>query len=135
MTLRNRYASGDLMKVEETSIPKVQVGGSEYPAMSVYAFREKTTWSVMVLSRKLDGFTPANLRLPFTKATKITLHKLSDDPRQTNRDKMNVEIESLEIPAPLLKEGNLAVNERSGGSKEGMPAGSIFFYVLEEAAK
>ncbi len=143
LALRNRYASGDLMVVQERSVPTFQRGKETYPLVGAYAMRDKDRWSVFVVSRKLDGkhdgsgfgdgFTPVRLALPFARAGKITLHKLTGDPRLTNREKMNIDIQTQEVPAAALEKGALAVNERTGGSKDGMPPGSIYLYVFEGA--
>jgi len=103
--------------------------------------RDGGRWSVFVVSRKLDGkhdgadfgdgYTPVTLRLPVAKAARITLHKLTGDPRLTNRDKMNIAIQSQEVPAGALVGGVLTVNEQTGGGKGGMPPGSVFLYVIE----
>ena len=78
-----------------------------------------------------DGYTPVNLHVPFRKCGKITLHKLAGDPRLGNRERMNIEIQSQEVPASELGEGKFAVNERSGGGPGGVPPGSIYLYVFE----
>ena len=138
MTLRNRCAAGDLMTVEEASVPVLERGKKAYPLVGAYAFRQGDAWSVFCVSRKLngahdgqdfgDGYTPVTLRLPFVRARQITLHKLSADPRKTNREAMNVAIEAMDLPAEALARGAFAVNERSGGGAGGLPPGSIFCY-------
>lgn len=143
LAMRNRYASGDLMVVEERSVPTLQHKKETYPLVGAYAMRDKDRWSVFVVSRKLDGnhdgtdfgdgSTPVKLVLPFQKAGKITLHKFAGDPRLTNNDKMSIAIQSQDVPASALDKGTLAVNEQTGGVKGGMPAGSIFLYVFEAA--
>jgi len=145
LSLRNRYASGDLMAVEERSVPTLQRKKAVYPLIGAYAMRDKDRWSVFVLSRKLDGehdgadfgdgATPVTLHLPFAKATKVTLHKLAGDPRLTNRDEMNIQIKSQEVPAAGLDPAarTFAINEKTGGARGGMPPGSVFLYVFEGA--
>ncbi len=145
MVLRNRHASGDLMVVEERSVPTFQRGKDTYPLAGAYALRDGNRWSVFVVSRKLDGqhdgadfgdgTTPVTLRLPFTRARQITLHKLAGDPRSNNREKMNVSIQSQPVPASALKAGVFAVNAETGGLAGGMPPGSIYLYVFEGAAQ
>ena len=143
LVLRNRYASGDLMAVEERSAPTLQRRKGTHPLIGGYALRDKDRWSVFVVSRKLDGqhdgvdfgdgTTPVTFRLPFAKADKITLHKLAGDPRLTNREKMSIQIESQEIPPARLDAGSktLTINESTGAAKGGLPPGSIFLYVFE----
>ena len=91
MTLRNRYAAGDMLQVEAGSMPVLRHRKETYPLIKCGALRDGRRWSVFVLSRKLDaqydgqdlgdGYTPVTLHLPFKKAGKIMLHKLAGDPR------------------------------------------------------
>ncbi|MBI5724237.1 MAG: hypothetical protein HZA50_09790 [Planctomycetes bacterium] len=145
LKMRNRYASGDLMDVQETAMPTVNFGKKTYPLVGCYAMRDKNRWSVFVLSRKLggkhdnadfgDGATPVALTLPFKKCGKITLYTLTGDPRANNTDSMAVDIKTAEIPAKALSaDGKLVVNQDSGGVAGGLPQGSIFLYVFEDAA-
>ncbi len=141
LAMRNRFAGGDLMSVEEKSTPTIQWDKKTHPLVGAYAMRDGERWSVFVVSRKLDGkhdghefgdgSTAVTLRLPFKSAGKITLHKLAGDPRQSNREKLNIQPETREIPVAAIKDGTLVVNEASGGAKGGMPAGSILLYVFE----
>jgi hypothetical protein len=118
-------------------------GPRRYPLVGGYAMRDKDRWAIFVVSRRLDGnhdgadfgdgATPVRLALPFQKAGKITLHKLTGDPRLANTGKMNIAIQSQDVPAPALDKGALVIHEQTGGAKGGMPAGSIFLYVLETA--
>jgi len=145
LALRNRYASGDLMAVEERSVPTLQRRKETYPLVGAYAMRDKDRWSVFVVSRKLDGphdgvdfgdgSTPVTLRLPFAKASQISLHKLAGDPRRTNREKMNIQVESQSIPPARLNAENktFLLDESTGGGKSGLPPGAIYLYVFEGA--
>ena len=150
MALRNRYASGDLMDVKERSVPALRRASKRrrkadepYPLLGAYAMRDGDRWAVFVVSRKLDGkhdgvdfgdgYTPVTLHLPFEKAGKITLHRVSGDPRWTNRTKRLVAIRSQPVPAAALKKGSFVVDERSGGGKGGMPPGAIYLYVFQAA--
>jgi hypothetical protein len=141
MSLRNRFAAGDMLAIRARSMPSIRRAKDVYPLIKCAAMRDGRRWSVFVLSRKLnakygdqdlgDGYTPVTLHLPFQRAGKITLHKLAGDPRLSNREKMNVEIRSQDVLAGALGDGTLAVNEQSGGGPGGMPPGSIYLYVFE----
>ena len=131
LTLRNRYAAGDLMTVEAADVPTLKRGAGAYPLLGCYALREGKTWSVFVTSRQLDGALPVTVQLPLTSARKITLHTLAGDPRLTNREKMNITIQSVTIEPSALTRGKLAIGPASGGVAGGMPAGSIFLYTIE----
>jgi hypothetical protein len=141
LTLRNRFASGDLVEVQEKSVPTIRWDKKVYPLVGAYALRDGDRWSVIVVSRKLDGkhdgidfgdgCTPVLLRLPFQSASKITLHKLTGDPRQSNREKLAIAPQTVEVPAATLAGGVLRINAASGASPSGMPPGSILLYVFE----
>jgi len=140
--MRNRYAAGDLMAVEERSVPTLTRGKDSYPLAGAYAMRQGDRWSVFVVSRKLDGnhdghdfgdgFTRVALRLPFSSAEAITLYKMTGDPRLTNREKLNIRIRSQDIPADALRRGIFTINDQTGGSSGGLPPGSIYLYVFQE---
>jgi hypothetical protein len=139
LALRNRYASGEMMEVQEQDAPMFRRGQESYPLLGGYAMRDGDRWSVFVLSRMLDGnhdgvdfgdgTIPVTLRLPFTDARKITLHTLTGDPRASNREALNIEIRSQDVPPAALQNGALTVNPQTGG----LPPGSIYLYVFEGA--
>lgn len=141
LAMRNRFASGDLMGVEEKTGPTIARKKDVLPLIGVYALRDGNQWSVFVLSRKLDGkhdhadfgdgFTPVTLHLPFAQAGKITLHKLVGNPRATNREKENVSVQSQDLPPDALHKGTWLVNDKTGGGPGGMPPGTVFLYVFE----
>jgi len=143
LALRNRWASGDLMAVEEKTLPTILWDKKVYPLAGAYAMRDGSRWMVIVVSRKLDGLhdsidfgdghTPVTLRLPLKKTARITLHKLTGDPRQSNRQKLVIAPQTQEIPPAALADGKLAINAQTGGGENGLPPGSIFLYVIEGA--
>lgn len=151
LALRNRVGSGDLMTVTVNKTPtlarkekaKDKETVKEIPLVGAYAMRDGKRWTVFVVSRKLngnhdnvdfgDGSTPVTVHLPFQKTQKITLTKLTGDPRLSNRDKMNIAPQPVDVPGDSLQAGAMAVTEKTGGVAGGMPAGSIFAYVFEGA--
>jgi hypothetical protein len=145
LALRNRFASGDLMAVEEKSVPTIRWDKQIYPLVGAYALRDGDRWSIIVVSRKLDGkhdghdfadgSTPVTLRLPFTKASKITLHKLTGDPRESNREKLVISPRTEEIPPGAVSDGKLVIDGQSGGVRGGIPPGSILFYIMDGVVK
>ena len=124
-------AEDNMHKVKRSALPKA-------PMISVAASTRGDRVTLFLISRKLDhfpitgddGFTPARVQLPFSKAKKITLHKLAGDPRVEDRLKENTKLETLEIPAGRFA-GTLVVNETTGADKRGLPPASIFCYVFE----
>ncbi|MEI6519700.1 MAG: Ig domain-containing protein [bacterium] len=141
LTMRNRYASGDLMSVDEKSAPVLMRKTTPLSLTGAYAMRNGSKWSVFVVSRKLegnhdnfdygDGTTQVKLDLPFTKANKVTLYTLTGNPRLTNREKQNISIQTQSIPVTAIDDSTLTIDKKTGGSETGMPAGSIFLYVFE----
>ncbi|PTY06471.1 hypothetical protein DB346_00880 [Verrucomicrobia bacterium LW23] len=151
MKLRNTYASGNLMRVTETSAPTIAGpagrggAGAALPLTGAYAMHDPALkrWSVFVVNRKInatihgtdmgDGYAAVTLQLPFTAAERISLHKLSADPRTTNRESDKVKIESKDLDAKALgSDGKLIINTATGGGEKGLPPGSIYVYVFEE---
>jgi hypothetical protein len=141
LALRNRFARGDLMAVEEHSVPTIRWDKRVYPLVGAYALRDGSRWSVIVVSRKLDGrhdgidfgdgATPVTLRLPFQAAKKIILHKLTGDPRDSNREKLTIAPQTQDIAAGSLSNGTLVINAGTGGRQNGLPPGSILLFVFE----
>ena len=142
LVMRNRLASGDLMAVEEKGVPTIRWDKKTYPLVGAYALRDGDRWAVIVVSRKLDGkhegqdfgdgCTPVTLRLPIRSARKITVHKLTGDPRASNREKLVIAPKAEDVPADALADGVLAIDDHTGGSTHGMPPGSILIYVFEK---
>jgi hypothetical protein len=134
--------------VAEQSVPTLQRRGEKatawYPLVGAYALRNGDHWSLILLSRKLDGrhegvdfgdgCTPVTLHLPFARAGRITLHTLTGNPRLSNQDKLNIKPESKPVEAGTLSGGTFVVNERTGGGPGGLPPGSIFLYVFEQCS-
>jgi hypothetical protein len=148
LKMRNHYLKGDLMQVTEQSMPTYQRPGTEIqelPLIGCHAFYTPGQWSVVVYSRKLDGnhsgsdfgngVTPVTLTLPIESAESITLNKLTGNPRDNNRVTEKIQIQTETIPVDCLNpdEHTLVINEQSGGVGGGIPAGSIFMYVITEA--
>jgi hypothetical protein len=148
LTMRNRFASGDLMKVTATSGPTfdmtTKTGTLSEPLIGVYAMKDGKRWSVFVLSRKLnaningqdmgDGYNKVTIRLPFTSATVVNLQRLTGDPRANNiaDDKIKIELLPMD-PKQLSSSGDWPVNASTGGTAAGMPPGSIYLYTFEAA--
>jgi len=127
LAMRNQFASGDLMKVEETNLPTIDWEKKKYPAVGAYAMRDGKRWSVFVVSRSVSQSYPVTLNLPFQTAGKITLHTLAGDPRDTNIDESKITIQSKDLPANALKNGKLTINP--------MPPGCIYLYVFDQTSK
>lgn len=143
----NREATGTLLTVETLSVPSVDTVAFKRrqaipaaPLATVYATRNGDRVNVVCLSRKVagypdaghDGFTPFELRLPFTKAKSITLHRLTGSPEDHNIHSENVKSETLPIdPATLGSDGVFRIQPATGGDKRGLPPSEFFLYVFE----
>ena len=147
MSMRNHFATGSFVKVDEVQMPTCNFGAAPkaaaLPLVGAYAMKDGNRWSIFVLSRKLNGtaagqnmgngFNKVTLHLPFTSAASVTLHRLKADPRASNIDGENVKLESLPLGPGAVSAGTLTVNGTTGGGAEGMPPGAIFLYVIEGA--
>ncbi len=153
MVLRNSEIRGDKVKVTETSLPTMTlvrtnkaktIRHENQPLVRCYAFRDGDRWMVCLLSLKADGehdgidfgdgVTPCSVKLPFSRAQKITLHTLTGGLRDTNLEELKVERVSIDIPATALVDGVLAVNQHAGSPVGGLPPGELLLYVFEETS-
>lgn len=115
----------------------------EVPLVKCYAFRDGDRYTVAVLSLKLDGkhndqdfgdgYSPVTISLPFKSAAKISMMKLVGDPRDNNREERKVKLVEQSVPASALHGGLFQINETTGGGKGGIPPGTAFVYVFEDA--
>ena len=144
LALFNNHGTGDLLVTETRSAPAADLAAhkrrrarTNAPLVGIYATRKAGRVAVFVLSRKLgrfpdakdDGFTPVTLHLPFKKARKVALHKITGDPRAHNLDEWAVKaVVKQDIPfaAPFTM-----TRATTGEASDGMPPGSIFLYVFE----
>ena len=147
LTLFNREAAGDMLRVATESVPTMDIPAFKRrqaidgaPLAAVYATREGDRVNVFVLSRRYpgypeeagDGYTPVGLKLPFTKASKITLHRATGAPTDTNIDTETVRLERRAIPPSALRpDGRFVVNHDTGGSARGLPPAEALLYVFE----
>jgi hypothetical protein len=148
LMMRNLYAKGDTMvSATVNTYPTYLRNGALVPLVSSYAMRDdEGTYSVFLLSKKLDGYhddvtfgdgsTPVTLHLPFgSMPTRITLHKLtaSDgspaDPRDNNRFEENVVITSEDIDTAYYA-SDFVVDEDTGGMEGGMAPGTVYLYTF-----
>ena len=126
MTLRNRYARGEMVEVISSGVPTMKRGSEAIPLVGAYAMRDGRRWSVFLLSRTLDGSVPVTVRLPFDRVKSITLHTLAGDPRDTHLEASRIELQTRELAASVADGGTLTV-------EGGLPPGCIYLYVIEAA--
>jgi hypothetical protein len=147
LKLRNRYAQGtEMVATVHNSQPTLDNEGAQLPLISSYALRDDNSYSVFLISRKLNGdhdgvafgagMTPVTLHLPFDQVAGITRYRLespdgsSVDPRSNNRERLNVVIGSQTID-PALFAPTFVVNADTGGEEGGIPPGSINLLVFD----
>lgn len=146
LKMRNRYAQGSTMvQTVHNSEPTIDSDGKNIPLISSYALTDDYSWSVFVLSRKLDGnhdgvnfgdgYTPVTLHLPFDSARAITRYRLESpdgtpvNPRDNNRFAENVVLGKKTIN-PELFSSDFIIDEKTGGEVGGIPPGSINLFVF-----
>lgn len=146
LMMRNNFAYGDTMtETVHNTEPTLDRNGEDVPLIASYCLKSGWSYSVFVLSRKLDGdhdnvdfgtgYTPVTLHLPFTDPQRITLHKLAKpdgtpaNPRANNRGGMNIEVISDTIDLQHFSQ-DFAINENTGGYAEGMPPGTVYLYTF-----
>ena len=153
LALYNQFGAGQLLTTKTVSAPmwdfpayealdnttKVKRAAlPQAPLLSAYASAKGDRVTVFLISRKLDnfpvngddGFNQASVKLPFTKAKTITLHKLVGDPRVDDRFQEHVKVETVALD-PKAFNGTLSVNAQTGADARGLPPASIFCYVFE----
>lgn len=98
------------VSVNAIKTPTLDMPGNPYspptpaaPMVGCYAMRkpgeagQPADWSIFVLSRKLSGPTPVTMRLPVPPVGPFTLHSLAGDPKATNLQTMNVQMQTQGI--------------------------------------
>lgn len=147
LSLFNREGTGDMLKINTESVPTVDIpsfkrrkGVDSAPEAAVYATRKGDRVNVFVISRRYpnypaesgEGLTPVSLKLPFTKASKVTLHRATGVPEDTNLDGERVKLETVDIkPGALKPDGTFAVSADTGGDARGLPPAEAYLYVFE----
>jgi hypothetical protein len=127
LKMRNRLASGQMIRTVATRMPTLPWNNVERPLVGCYAFRDGAKLSVFALSRKLggvhdgrdfgDGSTPVTLNLPGNPVGLATLYTLTGDPRTNNRTAMVLTIQTQQV----------AVTRSHTFS---LPQGSIYLFVV-----
>jgi hypothetical protein len=145
LALFNREATGDMLDVATETVPTTDLPAfkrrkalRDVPLVAAYATRHGDRLNLLLLSRKLDhypeaaddGFTPVTVALPFARASRVTCHRMTGNPRATNLDAEDVRIEKVALPAqaaaPLF-----TLSAQTGADDRGLPPGATFLYVFE----
>lgn len=130
------------------STPTIESDGVELPLISSYTIKDETSYSVFILSRKLDGnhdgidfgngYTPVTLHLPFSEVTEITRYRLEKtdgspaNPRTNNISDLQVVIGSASID-PVNFSSEFVIAEKTGRESGGGAPGSINLFVFNLA--
>lgn len=143
VSLFNRHATGDLLRVDSRSVPTMDMpkfkrrdAASNLPLIATYASRKADRLSVFVISRRLasgpgdDGATPVRLDLPVRSAKKLTLYRMTGDPTAHNLYDEQVKVEELALASDWTG-SSLEVGPTTGGLTGGMPQASVYLYVFE----
>ncbi len=147
LMMRNNFAYGDTMTATvHNTEPTLDRLGEDVPLIASYCLKSGWSWSVFVLSRKLDGnhdgvdfgtgYTPVTIHLPFSATPqRVTLHRLASpdgspaDPRSNNRLAMTVDVITDTIDLQYFSQ-DFTINQNTGGSAEGMPPGTAYLYTF-----
>ncbi|MCX7819883.1 MAG: hypothetical protein N2652_11870 [Kiritimatiellae bacterium] len=147
LALFNREATGDLLQVETLRVPTIDLpkfqrrpAARDVPLAACYATRRGDRLCVFVLSRKVagyplesdDGFTPVALELPFTGARQVRLFRMAGDPAAHNLDREQVRIETIALPASIVR-SPFVLDAATGADARGLPPAATFLYVFEGA--
>lgn len=149
LALFNNVGTGDLLQTETLAVPVADLKAHDRrkavaaaPLVAVYATRKGGRMTVAVLSRKVpnypfegeDGYTPVTVDLPFARAAKLTLHRMSGEPRSNNLlSPHNVTVERIELGS--WNGSRLQVGEASGADLRGLPPAATYVYVFEGIAR
>lgn len=145
ISLFNRQATGDMLRTETLSVPTADIkafsrrqGVTDAPLVAIYATKNSSRVCLFVISRKIpnhpvngvDGYTPVEVKLPFTSAKTITLYRMSGKPDANNLLSDNVVIDKLNI-SPANIGDRLIINSDTGSEVRGLPPASTFLYVFD----
>lgn len=145
LTLFNKEAAGDMLRIETLSVPSVDLKAfsrrqaiKDAPLVAVYATRNAARYSLFVISRKVpdypiggdDGYAPVTVELPFSMAKSVTLYRMTGAPQANNLLRDNVRIERLDVPLSKLGQ-RFSLNAETGADERGLPPASTFLYVFD----
>ena len=131
LQMRNALGSGDMVRVDVARGPTADFDAYDWhgvrvparrgvPLVGAYAFKNGSTVTTFLLSRRLDGTTPVTLRLPGTPSGRTaTVHTLTGDPRANNIESLAVSIGKTTAP---IDGDTVALN---------LPAGSVYAVTVE----
>jgi hypothetical protein len=116
LSLRNRYCTGELMKVEPVEIKTIDFpteiaekldyrgvnkvkktikAREDIPLVLCYAFRDGKQHAFLLINRAYNEARTVQLDLPYSPSPAVTIYKLTDpDPRTGNRSVQNVDIQT-----------------------------------------
>lgn len=150
--LYNREWRGDMLAVETRAAPTVDLpeirrrkAMDDAPLVAAYAARREGRVNLFLVSRRIpgvetpeeDGCTPVSVDLPFARAGKVTLHRMTGPYDGNNLNRDAVRVETLELPpldGPLVlgAKGDAQTEAATGAAACGLPPASAFLYVFED---
>jgi hypothetical protein len=146
LELFNRQGLGDLLAVKTHSVSTVDTAGrrrrkaiENAPLAAVYATRSGRRVNVFCISRMFpgypessdDGNMPMTLKLPFSRASKVTLYRMTGKPTDHNIDRQRVKIESVEIGKDMTDLSEFRIDQATGAGPRGLGPGETYLYVFE----
>ncbi len=145
LSIFNRLSTGDMLETKAVSVPTVDVPEAkrrravkDAPLAAVYATEKGDQLSVFCISRKIagypvegdDGYTPFKVKLPIRAAKSITLYKMTGEPTDNNIFSEKVKWQEVAIDPGFIKDGELIIDENTGGTAKGLPPAETYLYVF-----
>ncbi len=142
----NNHGLGDMLNVRTESVATVDTPKhrrrkaiKNAPLATVYATRDGSRVNVFCISRRFpgypeesdDGYSPMTLKLPFSKAQKVTLYRMTGEPHENNIYEEKIKLETLGIGEDMSGLGTFVINEKTGGTDRGLPPAETYLYVFE----
>ncbi len=144
LSLFNNLMSGDMLAVETISCPTADLPEFKRrpkivaaPMAAAYAFRKDNRLAVACINRTVPGYPdgaatlPFQLELPVSKATSITLHRLSGEHHENNIDGNRVSVTTTPVDPSALSGGRFSIGTATGSPVEGLPPAEMYVYIFE----
>jgi hypothetical protein len=146
LVMFNKYGTGDMLSTSMQSVATVntpksrrRVAVDNAPLATVYATRDGQRVNLFCISRRFpgypdesdDGFTPMTVNLPFNKAQKVTLYRMTGEPTDNNIKEEKVKIETYIIGSDMDGLAKFKINQLTGADDKGLPPGETYLYVFE----
>ncbi|MFP4381712.1 MAG: hypothetical protein ACLFUS_14525, partial [Candidatus Sumerlaeia bacterium] len=146
LELFNHQGQGDMLSTKMESVATVdtpksrrRIATQNAPLAMVYATRDGQRVNLFCISRRFpgypeaedDGYTEMTVKLPFSKAEKVSLYRLTGEPSDNNIMEDIIEIEEVAVGENMSGLSQFKINDKTGGDAKGLPPGETYLYVFE----